>query len=99
MINQLVFLITSVFFLFLTYTYLNALERYHLKKYGKVTDVRIENKSKSIKGIDITTVKYDGIEKQLFLNNYEIGETQKIIFSRQNPKIACWLDEYRQDSL
>lgn len=94
--NGFLFAGIATIYLVINYTFMNSYEKYQLKNYGEVKEVKIENKSKNIKGLDFTTIEYENIEKELFLNSYKIGEKQKIIYSKKNPKIAEWLEEYQK---
>ncbi|MGX9987498.1 hypothetical protein [Soonwooa purpurea] len=91
--NSLLFICTFIIVVCLNYSFLNYYEKNQLKNHGVIKEVKIENKSKSLKGFDITTIHFENIEKELYLNNYNVGEFRKIKYSKNNPKIVKWLEE------
>ena len=73
-------------------------EKQQLSKFGIIQKVEILDITKSTKGINIAIVQYNyksqDYSKELYLNKYKIGEKANIIFSKKNPNIAVWENDF-----
>lgn len=96
--NMVLYFVILITLTFSVLASLKAFEKYQLSHFGIIENAKIDNVSKSLKGFEITVIGYNygskHYAKELYLNNYRKGEKHQIIFSKNNPQIIVWYDDF-----
>lgn len=87
--------LTIASFIFL----MNIYEKRQLKKYGIIESVSVKEINYDIKQNSYAFIKYQNEKHSinLFADSLKVNDTVKIIYSRLNPKIIEYLDEYKKE--
>ncbi len=98
--NMILYIIIFLSFGFALVISLKEYEIYQLSHFGLKKEVEIKLVGKSLKGLKKTVINYEynfqNYTKELYLNGFKKGEKHFIIFSKSNPNIMVWFDEYSQ---
>jgi hypothetical protein len=96
--NGIIFITLFMLFALSLFLSIKEYEKYQLSHFGIQQEVEIKQISKSIKGLDLAVIEYNYMaqhySKELYLDRCKKGQKKIIIFSKENPNIAIWLDEY-----
>jgi hypothetical protein len=96
--NGIIFITLFMLIALSLFLSLKEYEKYQLSHFGIQQEVEIKQISKSEKGLDLAVFEYNYMaqhySKELYLNGGKKGQRKIIIFSKENPNIAIWYDEY-----
>ena len=96
--NMIAYFIIFILFGLTLLISLNEFEKYELSHFGIKQEIGIKEIATNLKGFEIANIEYEHnlqhYTKQLYLNSYKKGEKHLIIFSKNNPNIMIWYDEF-----
>jgi hypothetical protein len=81
------------------YNYVNEYKNNQLKDFGQFQKVRINDIHRTTKGGPYVSFEFYFNDKKfkhrLSRNNYNIGDSARIIFSTNNPDIVIWAEDFK----
>lgn len=81
------------------FNYVNEYKINQLKNFGQLQKVRINDIHRTTKGGPYVSFEFyfngKKFEDRLSRNNYNVGDSAKIIFSTNNPDIVIWAEDFK----